>query len=122
FTAQDASGKVLLWIRSLGSLSAQSLPNTNGAALPFWSPDSRWVGFYAQGKLKKIDITAGSPQIVCDAPNSRGGTWNRDGLIVFTPSNPGPLSSVSAAGDQLAAITKILPSETTHPFPDFPPV
>src|SRR5437667_4358764 len=64
FTAQDSSGRVLLWIRSLGSLSAQSLPNTDGAVLPFWSPDSRWVGFFAQGKLKKTDITAGSPQII----------------------------------------------------------
>jgi eukaryotic-like serine/threonine-protein kinase len=79
------------------------------------------VGFFAQGKLKKVDITAGSPQILCDAPNGRGATWNVEGQIIFTPSNPGPLSSVSAAGGQPVQITKLRASETNHRFPYFLP-
>src|SRR5207244_2331242 len=67
FTARDAAGKILLWIRPLDALTAQPLAGTDGAGWPFWSPDSRWIGFFAQGKLKKIDITGGPPQILCDA-------------------------------------------------------
>src|SRR5262249_26596951 len=78
FTARDSSGRIQLWIRSLDSLTARPLNGTDAAALPFWSPDSRWIAFFAQGRLKKIDTVGGLPQTICDAPNSRGGAWNRD--------------------------------------------
>src|SRR6266536_1931073 len=85
-------GRDLLWVRSLDSLSAQALPGTegaSGASLPFWSPDSRFIGFFAGGKLKKIDASGGPPQTLCDAAAS-GGTWNRDGVILFATAPPGP--------------------------------
>src|SRR5207244_1050018 len=83
--AIGANGVQSLWLRPLGALSAQPLAGTEGAILPFWSPDSRFIGFFANGKLKKIDAAGGPPQTLCDAPTGRGGTWNRDGVIVFAP-------------------------------------
>ncbi|MGI9168312.1 MAG: protein kinase domain-containing protein [Pyrinomonadaceae bacterium] len=99
-------GRGLLWVRSLDSLSAQALPGTEDAALPFWSPDSRFIGFFAGGKLKKIDASAGPPQALCDATGgSRGGTWNRDGVIVFATMASGLLYRVSAAGGEPVPLT-----------------
>ena len=83
-----SEGQSLLWVRSLDSDSAQALPGTEGTQVVsslFWSPDSRFIGFFAAGKLKKIDASGGPPQTLCDAQNSRGGTWNREGVIVFAP-------------------------------------
>ena len=121
FTAQDTSGRVQLWIRPLDSVTARPLAGTDAAALPFWSPDSRWIAFFAQGKLKKIDIAGGAPQTLCDAPNSRGGAWNRDGAIIFAPNNPGPLSRVSAGGGEPVPLTKLTPAQTNHRLPNFFP-
>lgn len=121
FTARDASGRVLLWLRPLDALTAQPLPGTEGAGWPFWSPDNRWIAFFAQGKLKKIDISGGPPQVLCDAPNGRGGTWNNDGVIVFAPNNPSPLSRVSAAGGEAIAVTKLTPEQTSHRLPAYLP-
>jgi len=70
-------------VRSLDTLQPQLLPGTEDAFLPFWSPDSRWIGFLAQGKLKKIAATGGPAQTLCDAQAGRGGAWNRDGTIIF---------------------------------------
>src|SRR5262249_26463954 len=95
-------GKQLLWIRPLDSLTAQPLPGTDGASSPFWSPDSRFVGFFAEGKLKKIEVSGGPPVTLCDVPNSFGGTWSRDGLIMF--SLGGGLQKVSAAGGVPSAV------------------
>jgi eukaryotic-like serine/threonine-protein kinase len=121
FTARDESGKVMLWIRALDSLAAQLLPGTEGAGLPFWSPDSRSVAFFAQGKLKKIDVQGGTPQVICDAPNGRPGSWNRDGVILFSPNNAGPISRVSSAGGAAVAVTKLMPQQTRHGFASFLP-
>src|SRR5207253_3912062 len=81
--AAAVNGKEQLWLRPLDALQAQSMPFTEGATYPFWSPDNRWIGFFAQGKLKKISASGGPAQSLCDAPNSRGGSWNRDDIIVF---------------------------------------
>jgi serine/threonine protein kinase/Tol biopolymer transport system component len=98
FGARAADGRQPLWVRSLDGLTAQPLAGTEGAAFPFWSPDSRSVAFFADGKLKKID-TAGGPMLtLTDAPVGRGGTWNRQGVIVFSPSNALGLHRVSSAG------------------------
>jgi hypothetical protein len=68
---------------SLDSVEARALTGTDGANFPFWSPDSRSIAFFAQGKLKKIEVSGGPAQTLCDAPSGEGGTWNRDGVIVF---------------------------------------
>jgi eukaryotic-like serine/threonine-protein kinase len=116
-------GQNLLWVRSLDSLSAQELPGTEGASSPFWSPDSRFIGFFAKGKLKKADASGAPPQTLCDVPVSRGGTWNRDGVIVFAPGVPGPLYRVSAAGGEPSPMTALDQSrfETSHRWPYFLP-
>lgn len=119
-------GRDLLWVRSLDSLSAQALPGTEGALLqsnPFWSPDSRFIGFFAGGKLKKIDASGGPPQTLCDIGGPRGGTWNRDGVIVFSPVPFGPLYRVSAAGGEPTPVTVLDQSnlETAHRWPYFLP-
>ena len=98
FPANDASGTEALWVRPLDSLTAQRLQGTEDAMFPFWAPDSRQIGFFQIGKLNKIDVTGGPPVLICDAPNGRGGTWNKDGVIVFAPEGLGGLSSVPAAG------------------------
>jgi len=123
FTGRDSSGKNLLWVRPLDSLDARALPDTDEAAYPFWSPDSHFMGFFAQGKLKKIDISGGRPQTVCDAPAGVGGTWNRDNVIVFTPSTREPLYRVSADGGVPMPVTALdnSPGETSHRQPYFLP-
>jgi serine/threonine protein kinase/Tol biopolymer transport system component len=98
FVASLADGKPLLWVRLRDALSAQPLSGTEGASHPFWSPDSQFVGFFADGKLKTIEVSGGPPQTVCDAPFGRTGTWSERGVILFARSARDPLFSVSAAG------------------------
>ena len=97
-----------LWVRPLDSLEATSLPGTEGAQFPFWSPDNRYLAFFADGKLKKIDTTGGPPQTLCDAFRGRGGTWAEDdqgsGVIVFAPGISSPLQRVSSAGGEPIAV------------------
>lgn len=76
----------LLWIYEPGSQDATPLLNTDGASFPFWSADGRSLGFFADGKLKRLELAGGQVQTLCDAPTGRGGTWNKDGVILFTPS------------------------------------
>jgi Tol biopolymer transport system component len=121
FVAADSSGKPRLWVRPLDSLAPQPLPGTDGASSPFWSPDSRFIGFFADGKLKKTDVSSGSPQTLCDAQNNRGGTWNRDGVIAFAPTARGALYRVSAAGGDPAPLTTLDQSENSHRWPQFLP-
>ncbi len=123
FVARDTSGKNLLWIRALDSLTVQPLPGTENPSFPFWSPDSLHIGFFASGKLKKIDATGGLAQALCDAPFNRGGTWSKDGVILFAPVTDGPLYRVSASGGVPTPVTHFDPSrgETTHRWPFFLP-
>jgi serine/threonine protein kinase/Tol biopolymer transport system component len=112
----------VLWLRALETQAAQTLPGTEGAANPFWSPDSRFIAFFADGKLKTVDLFGSPAQSVCDAPRSAGGTWNRDGVIVFSP-NRGSLLQVPATGGAPVAVTKLdeSRSEIAHRFPSFLP-
>ena len=73
----------MLWVRSLDAGESRALPGTGGASFPFWSPDGRTIGFFANGKLKRIDVAGGTPLVLADAPNARGGTWSADGVILF---------------------------------------
>ena len=124
FTARDASGKTLLWVRSLDSLTAQPLTGTDNAASPFWSPDSRFIGYSTPGKLMKIAASGGPPQTLCafSGPSilGRGGAWNRDGVIVFN-NGPGPLFRVSSAGGQPSSVGKLANGQNSFQFPSFLP-
>jgi eukaryotic-like serine/threonine-protein kinase len=113
----------LLWVRPLNSLDARPLTGTDGGDFPFWSPDSRFIGFFAEGKLKKVDALDGPVQTLCDAPNGEGGSWNQDGIIVFTANRDTGLSRVSAAGGQPRALTTLDASrkEISHRWPEFLP-
>ena len=122
FVALGANSATSLWLRPLSASSAQALTGTEGAAYPFWSPDSRFIGFFADGKLKKIDVTGGPPQTVCNAPLGRGGTWNRDGVIVFAPEVSSALYRVSATGGTPAPLPLDKSrKEQIHHFPYFLP-
>ncbi|HET7842380.1 MAG TPA: protein kinase [Terriglobia bacterium] len=105
FPAQDASGKEAIFVRPLNSLSAQKLEGTEGASFPFWSPDSRHLGFFLGGKLEKIDVTGGPAVALCDVANGRGGAWSKDDEIVFAPDSIAKqLMRVPAAGGSPTAI------------------
>nr|MBA3257663.1 protein kinase [Pyrinomonadaceae bacterium] len=98
----ESEGQRTVWVRSLEALSAQSLPGTDGAISPFWSPDGRYLAFFAEGKLKKIEAAGGSSQTVCNLPaeTEAVGTWGRDGTILFADADPakGGIYRVAAAG------------------------
>jgi eukaryotic-like serine/threonine-protein kinase len=123
FVAVGADGKNTLWVRALSAPEAQQLNDTENAMFPFWSPDSRRVGFFAQGKLKTVEITGGAVEILCEAGVGRGGTWNRDGTIVFGQSIAGPLQRVSASGGVPTPATRIARQggSQTHRWPFFLP-
>ena len=123
FVAVDSSGKNRLWVRAQNSITALPLPNTDGATFPFWSPDNRFIGFFAGAKLKKIDAAGGPPAMICDAADGRGASWGKDGIIVFAPNWIGGLYQVPAAGGTPVEITKLDTNrrEQTHRWPWFLP-
>ena len=96
--ALESNGRRQLLLRPLNELEAKPLPGTDDATYPFWSPDSREIGFFAHGKMKKITVSGGPPVNLCDAGEPRGGSWNRDGTIIFDPVAGSPLQRVSSAG------------------------
>ena len=98
FAAQDSAGRTMVWVRPLNSLTSNVLPGTDGAAAPFWSPDSRYLGFIAGGKLKKVAISGGPATVVCDAPSGSDGSWGKGDVILFDGGGADPIRRVSAAG------------------------
>ena len=123
FTATDSSGRTRLWVRPLDTLSAHALAGTEGANDPFWSPDNRYIGFFANNKLKKIDVAGGLTHTICDAPDARGGTWSNNDMILFAPISSGPLYLVPAAGGAATSVTKLdtVRKEVAHLWPHFLP-
>jgi serine/threonine protein kinase len=119
FSASN-EGKSQLWVRSLDSLAAQPLEGTDGASSPFWSPDSASIGFFADNKLKRIDIVGGAPQVLANASVVGGGSWNRDGMILFDQLSS-PLFRVSARGGEPVQVTRLESGQTNHQFPQFLP-
>jgi Tol biopolymer transport system component len=113
----------LLWLRAFDALEARQLPGTENGDFPFWSPDSRFIAFFADGKLKKIEAAGGPVQTLSDAPAPEGGTWNRDGTILFAATFTAGLSRVSAAGGQVISATTLDASqkEISHRWPEFLP-
>ncbi len=104
--AAAVNGKRQLWLRAMDALQSQPMPFTEDATFPFWSPDSRYIGFFAQGKLKKVAAGGGPAQSLCDAANGRGGSWNRDDVIVFSPDTSGSIQRVPAGGGVPADVNK----------------
>jgi eukaryotic-like serine/threonine-protein kinase len=120
YVAADSQGRIVLWVRKLDSPKGLPLEGTGGADYPFWSADSRNIGFFADGKLKRIGAAGQNLETVCDAPNGRGGTWNQDGMIVFAPNAVGGLARVSAAGGTVVPVTQTS-TTISQRFPHFLP-
>ena len=124
FIARSASGRRSLWIREIGSTTVRQLPDTDDATGPsFWSPDGRWLGFFAQGKVKKVSLAGGPALTICVVQNLLGATWNRDNVIVLAPVNRTVLHKVSAAGGTPEPITALSADrrENSHRSPQFLP-
>jgi eukaryotic-like serine/threonine-protein kinase len=119
----SSEGKTQLWLRLLNSIEARPIEGTEGGSFPFWSPDGQYVGFFADGKLKKIALAGGPAQSLADAGQSRGGTWNAEGVILFAPDAASPLMRVAASGGIASAATTVdqANAETGHRWPDFLP-
>jgi Tol biopolymer transport system component len=122
YTGRGAGGS-LLYVRELDAADAHPLPGTVDAGYPFWSPDGRSIGFFAGGKLKRVDVDGSPPLTLCDAPVGKGGSWNEDGTILFAPSFNTPIHRVAAAGGTSTAVTAFHgeADENSHRFPQFFP-
>jgi len=116
-------GKSSLYLRDLESDVMKRLPEADNAAYPFWSPDSRWIGFFTGSKLAKIDSMGGPAIELCDAQDGRGGSWSKDGIILFQPRFSDPLFKVSAGGGQPEPATRFNEKElhVAHRWPRFLP-
>jgi Tol biopolymer transport system component len=120
-TVAIVNGKQQLWLRALDGLEIKPLPSTEDAGGPFWSPDGRSIAFFTLDKLKKVAVTGGPAQTVCDAPGSAargGGSWSRDNVIIFADGTTGQIQRVAAVGGVPVAVTK---TEATRRFPVFLP-
>jgi serine/threonine protein kinase len=124
FVAEAPGRRPGLWVRPVDTLDARLLVGTEDALYPFWSPDSRSLGFFARGKLKTIELAGGPPTTLTDAPlDSRGGTWNRDGIILFAPAATDVIYRIAATGGEVTSVTKFdtTRGENSHRFPSFLP-
>ncbi len=123
FAARDEARGVLLWVRNLGSPEAVPLTGTENGSYPFWSPDGRSIGFFADGKLKRVDAAGGAPLAIADAPFGKGGTWNAGGTILFAPSYNSPILRIPAQGGTPRPVTALDRghNQNSHRFPWFLP-
>jgi len=121
FVAGDVQGKPSLYIRNLATTKIAALAGTDDASFPFWSPDSSQLGFFAGQKLHRIDAKGGTPVTLCDAASGRGGTWNRDGVIVFAPTISSELYRISAGGGRPERVTSFEGKKGRHRWPWFLP-
>jgi eukaryotic-like serine/threonine-protein kinase len=122
FVAANGAGENQLYVRPLGSNTASPISGSEGARFPFWAPDSRSLGFFADHKLRRVDIAGGAPVTLCEVDKARGGAWSSSGLIVFASNVRGALSKVSDQGGKPTPLTKLEePQYTTHRWPYFLP-
>jgi serine/threonine protein kinase len=123
FVATTTEGAKQIYVRKIDSLTATALADTTGASYPFWSADSENLGFFADGRLKRIAVTGGAVTTLCDAPSGRGGTWNREGTILFTSNQYNVLLRIPAAGGQPSPVTRLdtASGELSHRWPTFLP-
>jgi serine/threonine protein kinase/Tol biopolymer transport system component len=119
FTTESEGDR--LWVRQLDSGEEHPVEGTSKAYAPFWSPDSKSIGFFNESKLKKVDVSGGPAQTICDAPYGRGGTWSPNGTILFAPRVYSELFRVSADGGEPSRVTRLNPNERTHRWPYFLP-
>src|SRR5262249_47403632 len=118
FVGQRANSPRQLYVRRVNELQAVALGSTSDACSPFFSPGGRWIGFFADGKLKKVAVTGGAAVTICSAPNNRGGTWLDDGSIVLAPTNVDALFRVPSTGGEPQRFTELAAEERTARFPD----
>ena len=122
FTAVSSEGNLEIFVRPLNSLEAHPIEGTADAYYPFWSPDSRSLGFFVGGKLKRVDLNGGSPTEVTDLKQGKGGAWSSTGVIVFSPEPSAPLMKVSASGGTAEPLTRLDSAQhTSHRWPVFLP-
>ncbi len=123
FQAADSTGKIMIWVRPLNSLTAVPLPETEGAGRPFWSPDSRFLGFFMGNQLKKVPVAGGPPQLICDVRGGADGSWGSRGVIVFDGAQGDSIRQVSAEGGEASAATTLARArgDLYHAWPCFLP-
>ena len=121
FAATGSEGKRQIWVRRMDGFAVAPIPGTDEAMSPFWSPDSRSIGFFAGGKLKRVPAGGGAVLTICDAADGRGGSWSVDDVIVFAPAPFSGLSKVDAAGGAVEPVTRVDRPGATHRLPWFLP-
>jgi eukaryotic-like serine/threonine-protein kinase len=122
FCARNPKDRNSIWVQSLNELSAKKLDGTDGASFPFWSADGKFLGFFADGHLKKVSASGGPVTVLADAPNPRGGSWNQDNVIIYEPDYRDSLWRISGAGGSSVRLTKFEAGKhTTHRWPRFLP-
>jgi serine/threonine protein kinase len=126
FVAIEKRGINQLWLRRFDEAEPERIPNADGLSYPFWSPDGASLGFFQDGKLRRLDLATRTTQTLADAPNGRGAAWGEDGRILFTPEGLDVLHSVPAEGGPVTPVTRLhvddsFPEEATHRFPHFIP-
>jgi eukaryotic-like serine/threonine-protein kinase len=121
FTARMGEGPNQLWVRALADSAARALAGTENAERPFWSPDGRYIGFFGDRALKKIDANGGPVFKLAEVSESRGGTWNQEGVILYTPDARGPVYRISANGGSPVVATTFGEKDATHRYPRFLP-
>jgi serine/threonine protein kinase len=120
FVANSSGGDPVIWLRSIDQVTAHPLPGTEHAQIPFWSPDSRWLGFFAEGKLKKIPVAGGPVQVLTDVADAFGGAWGADDSIIFAKLSSA-IFRVSSGGGIVTAVTKMDTTMKAHRWPQFLP-
>lgn len=123
FAGVDSSGKRMIWVQQLQSPASRPVSGTEGGTFPFWAADSRELAFFAGGKLKTVHLTSGAVRTLCEAPSGRPGSWNRNGVILFSPRSREGLYRITASGGAAIAVTALdrVEAETAHHFPAFLP-
>jgi Tol biopolymer transport system component len=122
FAATGPDGKTAVWVRPVDSLEVRQLKDTEGAIFPFWSFDSHSIGFFADGKLKTVELSGGSTQVIAEAGYGRGGTWGADGVIVYSPATQDRLYRINANGGTPTPVTSLdINQHTSHRWPFFLP-
>ncbi|HMC23733.1 MAG TPA: protein kinase [Thermoanaerobaculia bacterium] len=121
FGAVEPGKKRMLYVRPLDSLVAQQLIGTEGATFPFWSPDGRFIGFFVDNALKKLEVIGGAPVTLCSVIDGRGGSWSPDGQTIIFTGRFAPIYRVPSAGGTPSTVTTLEGRDVTHRFPQFLP-